>query len=59
VWLSGSELFPQSNDGEVELSANGIALLNRTFTEHADALTESPVVVEGYRNGDVPSDDPA
>jgi phospholipid/cholesterol/gamma-HCH transport system substrate-binding protein len=56
VWLSGSELFQHGADGSEELSANGVALLNRTFTEHTDAIAERPVVVEGYGNGDVPSD---
>jgi hypothetical protein len=56
VWLSGSELFQRGADGSEELSANGIALLNRTFTDHADSLAEGPVVIEGYRNGDLSSD---
>jgi phospholipid/cholesterol/gamma-HCH transport system substrate-binding protein len=56
VWLSGSELFQNGADGDEELSATGAALLNSTFTEHADGLAESPIVVEGYWNGDVPAD---
>jgi len=56
VWLSGSELFQQSPHGDVELSPHGVALLNQTFTEHADSFAESPVVVEGYSNGAVSAD---
>jgi phospholipid/cholesterol/gamma-HCH transport system substrate-binding protein len=55
VWLSASELFQSGPNGE-ELSAKGIALLNAAFTENGDPMVESPIVIEGYGNGDSPAD---
>jgi phospholipid/cholesterol/gamma-HCH transport system substrate-binding protein len=55
VWLSGSELFQSGLNGE-ELSAKGEALLNAALTENGDPIVESPVVIEGYWNGNVPAD---
>jgi len=55
VWLSGSELFQNGLNGE-ELSAKGEALLNAALTKNGDPIVESPVVIEGYWNGDVPAD---
>ncbi len=55
VWLSGPELFQNGSNGE-ELSAKGIALLNATLTENGDPIVESPIVIEGYWNGDAPAD---
>jgi hypothetical protein len=55
VWLSGSELFQNGLNGE-ELSAKGEALLNAALTENGDPIVESPVVIEGYWNGNVPAD---
>jgi hypothetical protein len=55
VWLAGSELFQKDSNGGEELSANGKTLLNAALTENGDPLTEIPVVIEGYSNGDVPA----
>lgn len=55
VWLSGPELFQNGSNGE-ELSAKGIALLNAALTENGDPIVESPIVIEGYWNGDAPAD---
>ena len=55
VWFSGPELFQRSANGE-ELSANGMALLNAALTENGDLVVESPIVIEGYSNGDVAAD---
>jgi phospholipid/cholesterol/gamma-HCH transport system substrate-binding protein len=55
VWLSGAELFQRGSNGE-ELSANGIALLNAALTQNGDPMVESPIVIEGYWNGDAPAD---
>jgi phospholipid/cholesterol/gamma-HCH transport system substrate-binding protein len=56
VWLSASELFESSWNGEEELSAQGKALLNAKLMEHVGAGTDGPMVVEGYWNGGVPAD---
>ncbi|HTC57969.1 MAG TPA: hypothetical protein VK706_16245, partial [Candidatus Sulfotelmatobacter sp.] len=55
VWLSTSELFQEGSNGE-ELSAKGIALLNAVLTENGDPIVDSPIVIEGYGNGDSPAD---
>jgi phospholipid/cholesterol/gamma-HCH transport system substrate-binding protein len=56
VWLSGSELFQKGSNGEEELSAAGKALLSAKLTEYGDARADSPIVIEGYWNGNVPGD---
>src|SRR5262249_39610063 len=56
AWLPGSELFQNGSNGEEELSAQGKALLNSTLRDYADSIVESPIVIEGYWNGDVPAD---
>jgi phospholipid/cholesterol/gamma-HCH transport system substrate-binding protein len=55
VWFSGAELFQDGSNGE-ELSARGKTLLNAALMESGDSLVESPMVIEGYWNGDVPAD---
>ena len=55
VWLSGSDLFQSGLNGE-ELSAKGKALLNAALAENGDPVVESPIVIEGYWNGDVPAE---
>ncbi len=55
VWLEGSDLFQPGIDGDEQLSPKGVALLNTTFTNQADALAENPIVVEGYWNGTDPA----
>ena len=56
AWLAGSELFQNGSNGEEELSARGKALLNATLTEYGDSIVESPIVIEGYWNGNVPAE---
>jgi phospholipid/cholesterol/gamma-HCH transport system substrate-binding protein len=55
-WLSGAELFQKGSNGDEELSAQGKALLNSTLQEYGDSVFDSPIVIEGYWNGDVPAD---
>ena len=56
VWLSGPELFQGGSNGE-ELSAKGIALLNAALTQNGDPIVDSPIVIEGYSNGEAPADE--
>jgi phospholipid/cholesterol/gamma-HCH transport system substrate-binding protein len=56
AWLSGSELFQNGTNGEEELTARGKALLSATLAEYGDSVLESPIIVEGYRDGNVPAD---
>jgi len=55
VWFSGPELFQRASNGE-ELSAKGMALLNAALTQNGDPMVDSPIVIEGYWNGDTPAD---
>jgi phospholipid/cholesterol/gamma-HCH transport system substrate-binding protein len=56
VWLSGSELFQNGVNGEEELSASGKEILKAAVTEYGSGIVESPIVIEGYWNGN-PLDD--
>ena len=56
AWLSGSELFQNGSNGDEELSAKGKALLNTTFAGFGDSIVMSPIVIEGYWDGDVQAD---
>ena len=38
------------------MSAQGKALLNATLTEYGDSIIQSPIVIEGYWNGEAASD---
>jgi phospholipid/cholesterol/gamma-HCH transport system substrate-binding protein len=56
VWLSAAELFQNGSNGEEELSAGGKALLNAALAERRDVMVDAPIVVEGYSNGDAPTE---
>src|SRR5262249_38403560 len=56
VWLSASDLFEASWSGDEELSAKGKDLLNAALTVNGDPLLTSPIVIEGYWNGEAPGD---
>jgi outer membrane protein OmpA-like peptidoglycan-associated protein len=56
VWFAAPELFRRGSNGE-ELSAKGMALLNAALTQNGDPIIESPIVIEGYSNGDAPADE--
>jgi phospholipid/cholesterol/gamma-HCH transport system substrate-binding protein len=56
AWLPGSDLFQSGANGDEELSARGKALLNAALVQSGDSVLESPIVVEGYRDGNVPAD---
>jgi phospholipid/cholesterol/gamma-HCH transport system substrate-binding protein len=56
AWLTGSELFQSGANGAEELSVKGKALLNNTLAGYGDSIVESPIVIEGYWNGNAPAD---
>jgi|GEM_PF-370518 len=56
VWFSGSDLFQSTSNGQEELSPKGKALLNTFFAEYGESIINSPLVIEGYQNGEVASD---
>lgn len=56
VWMSGSELFQTGPNGQEQLSPNGKAMIDSLLTENGDRIFAGPVVVEGYWNGEVTTD---
>jgi len=56
AWLSGTDLFQNGANGDEQLSARGKALLDAALVQNGDSVLESPIVVEGYRDGNVPAD---
>ena len=56
AWLAGSELFQSGANGTEELSVKGKALLNNTLAGYGDSIVESPIVIEGYSNGNAAAD---
>jgi phospholipid/cholesterol/gamma-HCH transport system substrate-binding protein len=54
VWLSAAELFERGSTTAEELSPGGRKLLERALDQAGDLVVESPIVVEGYSNGDGP-----
>lgn len=51
VWLSGSQLFQTSPNGQEQLSPSGKALIDSLLTQNGDRIFAGPIVVEGYENG--------
>src|SRR5262249_17766936 len=51
AWLSGSDLFQNGANGDEQLSARGKGLLDAALVQNGDSVLESPIVVEGYRDG--------
>jgi phospholipid/cholesterol/gamma-HCH transport system substrate-binding protein len=56
VWLAGWQLFQTGADGKEQLSPNGKALIDSLLTETGDPIVKGPIVVEGYRNGEIAAD---
>jgi phospholipid/cholesterol/gamma-HCH transport system substrate-binding protein len=52
VWLSGAELFQQNLNGNEELSVHGKELLANDMAQYGDSVVGSPIVIEGYSDGD-------
>ena len=55
IWLSGPELFQHGANGE-ELSERGKALLRAGLTPDKDAVAGRAIIIEGYANSSVPTD---
>ena len=56
TWLSAEQLFVRDPDGLEQLTRAGKALLDTTLAQYGDSIVESPIVVEGYRGGNDPTD---
>lgn len=58
AWFPVSGLFQADSSGQDRLSASGKVLLDGVLTDNGDSALESPIVIEGYRNGARPADQP-
>jgi phospholipid/cholesterol/gamma-HCH transport system substrate-binding protein len=56
LWLSGSLLFEDGSNGDQMLSARGKQILNAALEEYGDSIIANPVVIEGYSDGQIPTD---
>jgi phospholipid/cholesterol/gamma-HCH transport system substrate-binding protein len=54
AWLSGDELFQNKPNGTEQLTLRGKTLLDAALTRSGDSFVESPIVIEGYGEGDDP-----
>jgi phospholipid/cholesterol/gamma-HCH transport system substrate-binding protein len=56
AWLSAEQLFHQSTSGEEELTSQGRSALNSALSRYGERILDSPVIVEGYSDGDEADD---
>jgi phospholipid/cholesterol/gamma-HCH transport system substrate-binding protein len=56
AWLPADQLFHQNSGGEEELTLQGRSALNSTLARYGERILDSPVVVEGYSDGDEVND---
>jgi phospholipid/cholesterol/gamma-HCH transport system substrate-binding protein len=56
AWLTGGELFQNGSNGSEQLSPRGKVLLNDAVAQFGDSITESPIMIEGYRESQNPAD---
>jgi phospholipid/cholesterol/gamma-HCH transport system substrate-binding protein len=54
AWLSKDELFQNKPNGTEQLTLRGKTLLDAALTRSGDSFVESPIVIEGYGEGDDP-----
>ena len=51
AWLPADKLFQRDSNGEEQLTAQGKVLLDSAMAQDGDSIIESPIVIEGYRDG--------
>jgi phospholipid/cholesterol/gamma-HCH transport system substrate-binding protein len=56
AWLPANELFQRDPSGQEHLTAEGKALLDSAIAQSGDSILESPIVIEGYWNGEGKAD---
>ena len=56
AWLPADRLFHQNSHGVEELTSQGRSALNSALTSYGERILESPIIVEGYSDGDAVSD---
>jgi phospholipid/cholesterol/gamma-HCH transport system substrate-binding protein len=52
AWLPAAQLFHQNSSGEEELTSQGRSALNSALARYGERIFDSPVIVEGYSDGD-------
>jgi hypothetical protein len=56
TWLPADQLFQRDPGGEEELTSQGRSALNSALAHYRARILDSPVVVEGYSDGDEVND---
>jgi len=56
AWLPADQLFHRNSDGEEALTSQGRSALNAELARYGERILTSPVIVEGYSNGDEVND---
>src|SRR3984957_4268421 len=56
AWLPADQLFNRNSDGEEALTSQGRSALNAELERYGQRIFASPVIVEGYSNGDEVND---
>ena len=52
AWLPADQVFARDSNGLEQLTSQGKSLLNGAVASHGDSIVKSPVVIEGYWNGE-------
>jgi phospholipid/cholesterol/gamma-HCH transport system substrate-binding protein len=52
VWLSADQIFASDSNGIERLTSQGKGLLDSAMASHGDSIVESPIVIDGYWNGE-------
>ena len=52
AWLTADQLFERNANGTERLTSQGKQLLGGVLAQYGDSIIESPIVVEGYFDGD-------
>jgi phospholipid/cholesterol/gamma-HCH transport system substrate-binding protein len=56
AWLPAEQLFQQNSNGEEELTSEGRSVLNSALASYGERILDTPVIVEGYSDGDEVND---
>ena len=51
AWVPANELFQHNSNGVEELTSQGKTVLNHAVAEYGDSVIQSPIIIEGYRDG--------
>ena len=57
AWLPANQLFQSDSNGQEHLTAGGKALLDSAIERAGNSIVESPIVIEGYWDGEGRADE--